>query len=198
MASHGSVEQFDPAKHDWDTWELALQSYLLVNQIEEPAAGSSDRRKAALCAMLGHRTLNLLNGLCVPGTVTDKAYDELLTLLRAQFRPKRTNFATRQEFFARKQRPNESVSTFAADLRRLLGKCGFQGELDDRLIDQLTSGLANQTHRLKLVEKLDDMTATDRIFARVLTIAERMESLDKTSDHLPARLLQCHQPFPLP
>lgn len=178
-ASLGALEPFNSTTTEWTTYENVFTAFLLANAIDAPQGNAPDRRKAVLLAYIGTKTVHLLESLCVPGTIANRTYDELLTLLRDHFRPQRTVYANARLFRSRHQRPNESVAEFVADLRRLVGKCEYDSaHIDRQLIEQLTEGLKNESHRKKIVERLDAMTANNRTFANAVEIASRLEAAE--------------------
>src|SRR5208283_5205494 len=94
-----------------------------------------------------------------------KTFDQLLELLTKYFKPQHTSYASAHVFHARKQRANEPVVEFVADLRYLVSKCEYDNAMLDRqLTEQLAEGLHNDVHRRKLIERLDAMAAVNRTF----------------------------------
>jgi Retrotransposon gag protein len=160
-------------------YEVIFTNFLTVNSVTAPADGDADRRKAMLLAFIGGKTVQILTSLCVPETLADKTFNQLMELLRIHYKPKKTLYTARHEFRTRKQRQNENVADYSAELRRLVSKCDYDaGQVGNNLIEQLTDGLRNTDHRRKVLEKLDSLNAVDRNFPNIVAIVKRFEALE--------------------
>jgi hypothetical protein len=182
----GTVEPFNPATMDWDVYEFTFLSYLEANELQAPApvgdgeAAPLDKRKALLCATIGHTASQVLVSLCAPQTPKDRTFEQLLEVLRTHYRPKKTTFASRDAFMARKQKDGESIQEYSAELRRLVMKCEFTNDqVEIRLIEQLTHGLSDLRIRRKAIEHLETAKAADRTFTNVVQFAQAIETFQK-------------------
>ena len=69
--------------------------------------------------MLGGKTYSVLRDLLAPVKPREKSFDELASELKKHFQPKRVVIVERFHFHRRNQAPEESVTDFIAQLRRL-------------------------------------------------------------------------------
>ena len=100
---------------DWTTpcrpsiYRHGKQMYITANGIEDDIA-------SVLLTVIGAKTYGLLRSLLAPTLPQDKSYEELVTKLISHFSPKPIFTSEWFQFYGCKQRANESVAEFLADI----------------------------------------------------------------------------------
>ena len=129
-----------------------------------------DKKVAVLLSCIGPKTYSTLKNLTAPHLPGAKSLVELTAILKGHFDPKPSLIA-RFHFHRRKQRPDENIAAFMADLRRMATDCEFGATLDDGLRDHFISGLRSEAmHKHLLTE--DKLT-----FPQALEISTGMEAI---------------------
>ena len=108
----------------------------------------SHKRRAILISFIGEKLYDVLSDLCSPAAPKDKSYDQLATILRNHYAPKKLVIAERYYFHNCVQREGETVTAFAANSKRLASTCNFGSHLTEALRDRLVCG-----HRSKEIQK---------------------------------------------
>ena len=130
-----------------------------------------------LCTYVGSSTFDLLCSLSSPDKPEDKTFDALITLLNNHFKIHRFPRAERHKFHLCKQKPNQSVSEYAAELKALGRTCEWQAaQLACNLGDRFVTGLANP----KMIEKLLPLPITKTI-NELLVQAKLFETANEES-----------------
>lgn len=137
--------------------------------VQDPAV-----KKSYLIASLGDEVLNLLYSLCLSAEPGAKTLEELVQLLSNHFKPIRSVFASRRDFYAAKQTAGESAVGFSARVRSLATYCKFGVELDCVMRDCFILGLHNPKIREQLLE--EDPTDPRLTFTRVVELASTKEA----------------------
>ena len=70
-------------------------------------------------------TYDILFDLCSPNSPSSKSFADLKTILKSHFASKRLTIAERYRFHNCTQTESESVSEFAANLKKLASTCDF-------------------------------------------------------------------------
>ena len=133
MASHGSVEEFNPDWEDWISYTKHLTQYFVANGI----SGEGDKRKAILFSSCGAATYQLIRNLVAPKKPTKKTFDEIITLVKDHHQPCLSTIVQRFNFHMQMQKPSETISDFVAQLHKLSEYCEFGDTLEDMLRDRL-------------------------------------------------------------
>ena len=124
MASlSGLVREFDPSQESFGTYARWLEQYLVATGVSGQA-----KRRATLLSVVGPKTFALLEDLVAPQTVSDLEYEQLVTVLQGHFEPKSSEIVARFRFHSCCRDENESVTEYAARLRRLAKPCQFPSE----------------------------------------------------------------------
>ena len=96
----------------------------------------------------------MLKDLAFPVAPNTKTFDQLATLLRGHFKPKRLKIAERHRFHSAPQKPGQSIAEFVRELKKLAGTCEFTNEqLNDNLRDRFICGLRSEHVKQKLLSK---------------------------------------------
>ena len=111
MALYGQVSTFDNGD-DWTQYIERLDYYFVANGIED-----ATKRRAILLSVVGANTYRLIRNLVAPAKPDDKTYKELVDLMKKHQCPAPSETVQRFKFNTRMRQPNESVSTYVAELR---------------------------------------------------------------------------------
>ena len=150
MPSLGKIEEFDPASTNINRYLELLEQYFIANSV--PAdTGERFKRRATLISVIGSKAYDVLSDLCSPEAPSEKTYDDLATILKDHFAPKKLLITERYLFHNCIQLEGESVSTFAAKLKHLASTCNFGTHLNEALRDRLVCGLRNKEIQKKLL-----------------------------------------------
>ena len=111
----------------------------------------------------------MLKDLAFPVAPNTKTFDQLATLLRGHFKPKRLKIAERHRFHSAPQKPGQSIAEFVRELKKLAGTCdtneqlntcgtnvvtcGTNEQLNDNLRDRFICGLRSEHVKQKLLSK---------------------------------------------
>ena len=118
-----------------------------------------EKRVAILISVIGASNYELLQDSCAPALPNSKTFKDLSVVLKNHFQPQPTVIAERYKFHERKQKNNESIMDYLADLKKLAANCEFKDFLDEALRDRLVCGLYNEdTRRRLLVERKLSLT----------------------------------------
>lgn len=150
MPSLGKIEEFSPDSGNILRYLERLDQYFEANGVPKDSS-ESQKRRAILISVIGAKAYDVLSDLCSPAAPKDKSYDQLATILRGHYAPKKLVIAERYRFHNCTQREGESVSTFAANLKRLASTCNFGSHLTEALRDRFVCGLRSKETQKKLL-----------------------------------------------
>ena len=120
-----------------------MEQYFIANSV--PAdTGERFKRRATLISVIGSKLYDVVSDLCSPESPSEKTYNDLATILKDHFAPKKLPIAERYRFHNCIQLKGEGVSTFAAKLKHLASTCKFGTHLSEALRDRLVCGLRNK------------------------------------------------------
>ncbi|CDW60801.1 hypothetical protein TTRE_0000919901 [Trichuris trichiura] len=152
-AHHGNLEPFNVSTgvDGWEDWLERFQFFADANSISE------ERRCGLLFTYGGPELYRLMKEAVAPDEPGTKTMEQLTETVRARFDPVPGIYPARAEFYARKQRPGESVSNFLASLRHLARRSQFEAaptvtdEADLRILDQFLIGMADTKTRRRIL-----------------------------------------------
>ena len=175
MALHGAVGEFDPTKEDWLTYSQRLKFYFEANDVEDAA-----KQRAILLSVAGPETFRLLSSLVAPLTVKDKTFTELVDLLSGHYNPKKSAAVHRFKFNSRVRNPNESVSKYVSELKKLAVDCAFGSAeaLNQMLCDRLLCGINDARIQRRL------LTEENLTYDKAFTICQSIELADQSTQAL--------------
>lgn len=166
---------FIPGESVWNHFLERLENTFLYCGVT-----CKEVKKAYLLAALNDEVLSLLHSLCLPTKVTNKNFEELTDLLTQHFKPVKSCFAARKEFYSLQQNSGETVVEFSARVRKSASDCQFGAELEVIMRDIFILGLTQTKIRERLME--EDPTDKSLTFSKALTLAAAKEaSLKSTS-----------------
>eukprot|EP00079_Xenopus_tropicalis_P035744 XP_017949515.1 PREDICTED: uncharacterized protein K02A2.6-like [Xenopus tropicalis] len=176
MAGHiGKIEAFDSTVEDWATYIERLEQYLEVNDIPP------EKHVAALLSVIGGKTYSLVRNLTAQEKASSKSFKEIVQIVQEHMSPKPLVIAERFRYHKRNQQEGETVSEFAAQLRKLAEHCEFKDGLNDALRDRFVCGLCSENIQKRLLTE-DNIT-----FKRAIEIAVAMETAAKDTLELQNR-----------
>ncbi len=140
----GSVDEFNPGKEEWVNYRKRIDIWFKVNKI-------TDAEKAnVFLAKVGPVAFEVLVNLTAPAEVDSKTYEELTALCEKHFRVIRTQEGERVTFRSCKQKPNQSITDYILELKKLSRYCGYP-DLKDALKETFLAGLNNQFIKAKVM-----------------------------------------------
>ena len=136
---------------------------------------TDEKKHTILLSVCGACTYQLICNLTTLVTPSLKSYEDLVKLVREHYSPRWSEIVQRFKFSSCMCKQEESVSTFIAELRKLLEFCNFRHMLDDMLHDRLVCGINNPGIQKRL------FSDTDLTLEKALEISEGMEVADHSS-----------------
>ena len=122
-----------------------------------------------------------------PAKPADENYARIISVMSAFYNPKPLVTVQRYKFYSRFRRPDESISTFVAELRHLAKDCEFGTALENNLRDRLVCGVTDQAIQKRLLSE-QDLT-----FKKAFEISQSHESAAKDIVTLQGSPPQVHQ-----
>ena len=133
------------------------------------------KKVAVFLSVIGAKTCALLKRLVSPCQPSQKIYSELVSALTTHLSPQPLVIAERLKFHQRNQHAHESVSEYAAELRRLSDTCKFGAFFKEALRDKFVCGLQSTVIQKRLLSE------ADLTFDKALDHALAMELADKNT-----------------
>lgn len=172
MALIGTIGEFVPKSESWTAYVERVEQFFLANEIAE------EKQVPTLLSVMGPSTYGLLRNLVQPAKPKDKTYDEIVKTLTTHFEPEPLLIAERFRFNRRNQKPDESVTNYAAELKQCAMHCQFGATLDDALRDRFVSGIRNEACQRKLLSE------ANLTFVKAFELAVSMETAAKDAEQL--------------
>ena len=166
MAKFGELKEFRSENEKISVYLERVQLYFQANDIKDA------KKVPVFLSTVGAQTYQLLRDLLAPANPKDSTLVDLFKQLTDHYEPKPITIAERFVFYQRNQRPQEAVTTYLAELRRLAAKCNFEAFLPEALRDRFVCGLRDASIQKRLLAesalKLD----------QAIEIAQGMEAAD--------------------
>ena len=96
---------------------------------------------------------NYLKSLVAPTNPGDLSLTQINTHLTNHYKPRTLEIAEAFKFNKRDQRPGESMSNYAAELRKLATSCNYGDVLQRNLRDRFVAGLQSATIQKSLLKE---------------------------------------------
>ena len=94
------------------------------------ASKCKDGEKVAIfLTLIGAEAFEAVSNYVSPDEPTDKTYAQLTELLQKHYQPHHSEISLRLQFRSQKQKPNESISEYILELKKLSKRCGYGTEL---------------------------------------------------------------------
>lgn len=163
----GRIEEFSSATEDFATYIERFEQFLAANDVPD------GKKVPVFLSVIGAKTYSLLKNLVSPEQPSSKAYTHLVSTLTNHLSPQPLVIAERYRFHQRNQLAHESISDYAAELRRLSNTCKFGAFLSEALRDKFVCGLQSRVVQKRLLSE------ADLTFDRAFDCAIAMELADK-------------------
>ena len=172
---HGSMGAFDRNQEDWLSYTERLEQYFAANGIKDDEA---DKRRAILLSFCGAETFRLIKSLLAPVKPETKTFEDIVALVEKHHNPEPSATVQRYKFHSRCRQPEETVSQYVAELRRIAEKCQFGDNLESALCDRLVCGIQDSRIQRRL---LGEPALT---FRQAFNLAQSLESADRDAKTL--------------
>ena len=172
MTSFGRIKEFRPEEETIDSYLERIEIFFTANGI------AAEKQVPVFLSVIGSKTYAILRNLVAPEKPTKKNFGALSAELKKHFEPSKIVIAERFHFHRRSQGPEETVSEFLAELRRLATHCSFGNFLSDALRDRLVCGLRSESVQRKLLSQ------RELTLAQAVDIAKGMEAATRDSHKL--------------
>jgi len=164
MAGSNKFEEF--TGDNIDNYLERLSQHFIALDLDGDDETKVKKRKAILLSSIGGETYGVLKDLCFPDVPGTQTYAQLETNLRNFYAPKKLAVAERYRFHTTKQQSGQSISEFAAHLKKVASSCNFGNNLQDNLRDRFVCGLQSEHLQRKLLsEELTFQQALDKAVA---------------------------------
>ena len=146
----GQLEPFKAEVESFASYKERFELYIQANSV------AADKKVSVFLSVIGLEAYTLLHNLCSPQKPQEKSYDALVKLIKDHFEPEPLVIAQRFHFNRRNQREGETLSEYAAELRRMAAKCVFNADyLDDALRDRIVCGIRSEAIQRRLLSEAD-------------------------------------------
>lgn len=114
---------FKMGTDDWEEFMERIELYYEANDIE-----NEEKKRAILLTQIDAETYSIVRKVCAPQKPKETSLKDIITKMEKYIQPKENETVLRQQFRERKQKKEESVIQYIADLRNLAQKCKFKEE----------------------------------------------------------------------
>ena len=125
MATFGTIGEFREDEGSWSQYIERMGHYFDANSIVD-----GGRKRSILLSVCGASTYKLMSSLTAPRKPGEVDFQELVKLMTDHRDPKPSVIVQRFKFNSRARKPEESISTYIAELRRVGIECKFDTILD--------------------------------------------------------------------
>ena len=161
----GCVGEFKDKEDSWQFYIDRLEQFFIANDVN-----NQNKKKAILLSSVGAKTYKLVTSLAQPQSPRDLTYNQIVGLVQNHQNPKPSAIVQRFKFNSRIRKPEESVRSYVAELRKLSEHCEFGVNLDDMLRDRLVCGVNDRRIQTKLLSE------RNLTFAKALEISQATEA----------------------
>ena len=172
MTSYGRIKEFHPEEESIESYLERVELFFTANEV------ANEKKVAVFLSIIGSKTYAILRNLVAPAKPSSKGFDALCAQLKKHFQPSKIVIAERFHFHRRSQGPEEFISEFLAELRRLATHCSFGEFLNDALRDRLVCGLHSESIQRRLLSQ------SDLTLAQAVEIAKGMEAATRDTQEL--------------
>ena len=161
LTTFGSVPPFDIGRpSEWRQYLQVLELYFSSNDL---GSLPPERQRDIFLSLAGPDVFQHVRAIVSPEDYKTKSLDFIVALLSKSFTPKESLIMNSCNFFNRVQATNESIQSFAADLRKLAKSCKFDNMLDRLLRDKFVVGLHDVDIRQRIFLQKDDLSFEEAI-----------------------------------
>ncbi|XP_037561282.1 uncharacterized protein LOC119440448 [Dermacentor silvarum] len=179
----GKLLEFDSNSGSLDVFVERFELYTSANEVAEA------KKLHLFLSAIGEEAYVTLRSLLLPKTPSTATYKEVVAALQKHYSPRRSVVSERYHFNQRKQAPQESVTDFVVQLKKLAASCDFGSFLEQSLRDRLIAGLNSEAIRCRLLAMTDIELTWDRAFniATAMEMAAR-DALGMVAENSAAQL----------
>ena len=128
-------------REDWLLYIKRLQNYFFTNNVV-----TAKKKLVILLSVCCARTYQLIRNHTTLVTQSLKSYEGLVKLVQEYYSPRKSEIFQRFKFDSRMCK-QKTVSTFIAELRKLLEVCNLRDTLDNMLRDRLVCGINHPAYK---------------------------------------------------
>ena len=166
MANLTKIPKFIPEKISLDKYLVLMEANFAAYEVTD-----EDKKKNFLIVSLGPKTFGTLCNLWASQLPGEKAYNELVDLLKEHFVTKPSYHRSLCLFQQRRKYAKESLKEFYVELKNLANNCNFGNSYDSKLRDKLFMAIDHQPYFKFLMSEdlnLENMTSK-QLLERILT-----------------------------
>ncbi|XP_043224538.1 uncharacterized protein LOC122382800 isoform X3 [Amphibalanus amphitrite] len=134
--AHGKLTAFEPAEETFENYLQRFQFYCSANDVR-----AESKQKALFLTVVGQAVFGKIKDLISPVTLEEATFELIKEKVKNHYQPQLVEIAERYKFFQRRQREEETVAEYLADLKKIASNAQFGDYLDTALRDQLVCGL---------------------------------------------------------
>lgn len=172
----GKIGEFDIKNGAWSSYADRLESYFKVNGVDDAL------KLPTLISLMGDEAYELLVNLASPKKPSELTYSEATDVLCRHLQPAPSVLAERYRFRQRRQRAEEKVSEYVAELKKLARHCKFGEVLSENLRDQFVCGIGSDVIRQRLFAEADTLA-----FSEAVRMASSLEAAERDAAAVEAR-----------
>ena len=151
-SSTGIADTFDPEVEQYESYRERIDQYFIANDITD------DKKKVAvILSVMGAKEYGLLKSIVAPKMVTELKLSEIDEVLKQHYNPKPPVMLERFKLYQRNQRPDETIATYFAELKKMAASCDFNTFRSEALRDRLVCGLLDKNIQKRLLSE-DNLT----------------------------------------
>ena len=147
MALFGNVGEYVESKESWSLYIERLEQFFTANSIPD------EKKASVLLSTIGATVYHTVGNLVAPRKPSEVTYQCITEVMGDLYNPKPLVTVQRFRFYCRFRQPEESDSTFVAELRNLAKDCDFGATLEDNLRNRLVCGIADQVLQKRLLSE---------------------------------------------
>ncbi|KAI5641650.1 hypothetical protein NE865_06164 [Phthorimaea operculella] len=161
--------KFEPNKDKWQNYREQL-----FFALEAAGPLESAQKRALFLSQCGKEAFSLIVSLLSPRKPSEVPFDDIIETLNKFFTPVPHPILETQKFYARKQKADESITSFVAALHDISSRCAFEN-LHRRIAEQLILGMRDDSVRKELLR----MRLCDVSYDTIVQRALNMEALQQ-------------------
>ncbi|XP_067664263.1 uncharacterized protein [Haliotis asinina] len=162
------IPKFSGRKENFSSYAERFESSMAANNVVD-----QKRKIHIFMSSMGDELYKLAHDLFSPEKVSDQKFENVVSQLSLHLHPP-PNIITARCNFNRTVRPDESISTFVVNLRRISEDCDCSHNLLMWFRNRFIAGVHNEAIRRRLLQEKSTMT-----FDQAYQIALSMETVNK-------------------
>ena len=143
----GKLGPFDSSTESFENYVDRLGHYFAANDIGD------NKKKSVFLAACGPKLYDTLKNLCLPEKPDDFTFRVIIKKLKDHLKPAPLLVFERYRFGKKVRKPDEKISDFALELRKLSATCEFGDFLDSALWMQFVVGLNHPKIQDRLIQE---------------------------------------------